>query len=337
MRKSVSPIPTSKFNYVSLSKFRTMTGISTDDLDNVKLTRLINLASVNINMLTSQWFEPVIGTFALDGDGSQIVHSVKRVPIIQISGLEVNSYRNAAQVDREILTFGFEDQWDWVIDEDYFHFGDRFIEFLLGTFPHGVGNVLAEGVWGWIENVKCVITTTAEAVEAATTEFELTEIEPGSSITLGSYSLSAVSEASSYPDCFEVRDVLIFFNEDGKEIFRTFANAINYSTKKITIDAPGTLKTALPSGTQIISFGSVPLLIEEACVQLVTDIQHNIGSSAQQDYLGKHATYSEKTDKYQYFNFMRGQGSVPDISVSASVRVENILAHYCAPPEIAVI
>lgn len=134
---------------------------------------------------------------------------------------------------------------------------------LLIVTPEAVKNLEINGVFGTIENEKDISIILTSSIVKDTTSF-------------------TVLDASG----LEERDVLVYGN------YCIIANSINYSTNTISIDKFA-YNLTISSGTELRSYGAVPILIEKA-IQLL--LKHN--RTLENQVGGKIKT--EKTDDYSY-------------------------------------
>lgn len=308
-----------EFEYASLPALRAE-GIDDTELPDDRARHLIRLASRRINECTTQWFWPVWGTWRISGSDSGIVIAPQMVPVLkvdQLSLLEPYSGQKYPYGSSDFYIVPPEDNSGLARQIELFSMGrmgggggtfnERLQDFILSqnqgdhNFPHGAGNLVLEGVLGWLENLKEVDTTTAADLSVDDTSLALTdasEIEEG--------------------------DVVLIGEKIGLNVNGVSGNIISFDKAR----------KAAPSGTRVRCFGRVPFDIVRATLMLVIRWKDPIGSEEGQTALVGGRLLSERTDNYSYTlgRDQGGGGGGDAVVTTGDTWVDQIIANFVPPP-----
>lgn len=210
---------------------------------NAKLNRAMLRVCTWLDTFTTGHFNPLSEQYAVNGDGRAFVLREDMLPIVKLRGINVVP----SKTDVSGLTLGERyyqyAQGAW--SPDNWHLFPqrlpRMVE-IPGRFPRGRGNVLLDGVFGWLapdgrKNVEVVTST---------------------QITPSSTSATLVGDIAE----LEVGDVMQF---DGR--FNRIIEDVNYSTKVVTFDAlEGLTKRTLAVGVSAACYGAPPSDVFECCL-----------------------------------------------------------------------
>lgn len=281
----------------------------TDVITDARALDLIKMFSTYINGVTGQWFEPYKLTFGMHIRENSIFHLPNKIPILKLDNLQYYSNNALYQVNA-----------------DSYRANKRNVE--LRYKPSAkLSNYLIDGVFGWLENVRFLETTTSEIITVGTTtEVTIADLSPGNSFS----GLEGVFGS------FAVDDVVIFEDSEGVELGRRILTGIDSSTPKLQFDKfeAGEIYTNIPSSSVVRTFGRIPRMIQLACVQFVIDNYRQRASTAFSSAALKRRIKSEKTDTYRYDTYaVKGGGgyAIPDPTLTTDLILNRGLQRYATP------
>ncbi len=323
------PIPRRfPFEYVSISRVRAE-GVTSTQVDDARLKRLIRQAGRTINQVTGQWFLPIESTERMSGRGGPAVHHDSLIPILEVgtiqvdrsgdvlSGLGIPDIGGGSLTNIESSNVRIDDR---ELHLTVFHkrmVGGRWSG-RPARWPRGSRNIVVPGTFGWLEERP--FSNTGERSRSTTTT---------AAITSTTTSISVESTDGFRPD-----DTVIIRSGAAYENFGTHAiiNSIVESPASLEIDAPAHLRDSIASGANVITYGRVPFEVEKAAILLVVNNKNAFGSSAAQAASADRIK-RERTDNYEYELFPQTTGTEGSSGTSTGVAAaDRILKHYVAPP-----
>lgn len=228
--------------------------------DAARVTRLIRNVSAAIDRVAGgRRFLAYEETIELDGNETRRVARSDGLPILSASSIAVNSDRGRtarAAFSGDFPGYasaGYASSWtgddlntspgagEWHLRPSGVA---RWIELSRGVWPSGTANISVTGVFGYVE---------PSSRKAASTTLAAQLTNSSATVTLTSAS------------GFSPRDVLVI--GEGAAAVAVIAQSFNANT--VTIDKPtGLFSAAIPAGTVVRSWGSVPPEIEEVATLL---------------------------------------------------------------------
>lgn len=307
----------SSFQYTTVSSMREDTGITVSELSDLAALKLIRRVSNSINGFTKNWFEPVKLARAFSGRGQQELDLLGVPQALEINAVKVANQRTRYNVVSDIDSAIYE------TDVTLSQCGS-FLVHNTKCFPAGNSNVFVEGWFGRVEDQKHLeFYVSSGALASGATSLVLNAVSGTNVYSYGTETFDYLNVSFGYSNVLAPRNIMIFVNSSGREIFRLKANTVNYSTGSIGFDpiVAEPIQT-ISSGTKVLVLGSVPELIEEATNIIVKDTYDN----SDVESLG---LKSEKTTDYQYVRataFETGQPTLAEISSNS--RVNRILMEF---------
>jgi len=274
--------------YVSFQDIRDE-GITTAIVSDIRLRKLIARYSRIAELYTNQWFGPVFGKAKIDGFDSSIISIDNEIPILKVNNIEVSTstvgHGVRSHLKRGSYVFGFLSQSEYSISSNkrsiellslmpsnYNHTPDyNEITSSRTLFPEGVSNVIVDGVFGYLIDLKEVSALTTVIVN--TNDVEI-----------------VIDDAS----LFRSGDI-IAIDISGKYYYN-IVSSVDTGLNKLFINPSDVM---IPTGTKVLSFGSVHPLISYSVMKLVINNRGLIGST-NSALLNPQAMLSEKTDNYTY-------------------------------------
>ena len=308
------------FRYTTIAAIRDE-GINKTILDDKKANRLIRFFSNRINRWTTQWFYPVKEDIRIDGRDNLAVWRPDLLPILEVDELNVNVIgattfqgTNIPAVDFELIIPAAWDSPPRVISlrvsNRFFRFAGfvrfsnstRVLRFpVLGKFPKGPRNVQVVGSFGWMVQKDKVSTTSTQDLASSQKTLNIT---------------SALN--------FDVGDVVRVGDDDPFAYFLISS----ISGNELTFDELDRLPATVSSGAAVVTYGSVPEAIEQACKRLVIEQRFAIGSSELREARDADSLTGEKIGDYSYTKFAP---KYKNASTTGSREVDLILQDYVAP------
>ncbi len=251
-------------------------GIDSSVLTDTAALKLILQMSRRIDRVTRERFFPRFESLRMGGRGSPLLRHPDIIPIIEVRSLQLgNAAASGDQVPIDLDTivlqagdpsFYLERVSDFD-DHRRHHHSHHHGHHDGGRFPRGRGNVLLDGIFGWISQREMV--ETEVAIDFAVDETTIT-----------------VDDASE----FRKGDALLI--NDSKPVI-----IIGIAGDVLTVDA---VPFSGFTGETVITWGRVPTEITRACLILVISERFPIGSESAADLDLDSRMISEKTDNYQY-------------------------------------
>ena len=257
---------------------------------------------------------------ALDGKGTSLVSRTDMLPFIKVNGITIGS----------APSYPAPPQWHlWPGDGDVSN-PPRAIEAFGGpasprygvsqrtlnryVFPRGGGNIVVDGVWGWLDRTGCP----DDGVSTSLVD----ELTPTST----SMTLADASDVDSM-------QVLQVTHPDSGRSINRIASSIDGSV--ITIDPyDGVSRFSFPAGSVVTTYGRVPDGIADLMAwfmfnanEMLVDRESN-GSQRPVDSIKR-----ERTDDYEIEFFgpaqlaAMGRGS----GMTGNAVIDQLLADFCAP------
>ncbi|MEW6556025.1 MAG: hypothetical protein AB1349_01570 [Elusimicrobiota bacterium] len=193
---------------------------------------------------------------------------------------------------------------DEVIEPEKYQIDWRRIRLLEGHFPEGRLNIEIEGVFGWLENQKEQSALLQSEIITGSVEAILDSVEG-----------------------FNVRDIVDFIDTKNHGI-RIIINEIDVQSRKLKFDSVRvTLK--IEPGAKVISYGTVPKLIERACMLLVINNKEKINSAEWSEKKFSGLLKRETVDNYSWEIFQEAAGMI-----TSDPLTDEILGNYCPPPTV---
>jgi len=292
------------FEYCTVLDIRNE-GIAESDYSDARVLECIRLASVKINLYTDQWFQPVIGTLYLDGDDTPFIKLPDYKKFIKVSQIEIISDRSSrlSPFDESGLlpnrrVYSIPDQTVYEISNNR-----RMIEFVSDPsqsfptllpftndyyipgnieviWPEGRQNLQVEGVFGWLDNEK-ELTAIAQATAPVTQNWVEVDSVDG---------WEAGDVAAIYLAADDVR-LLIVTDIDTANTRLVFAG--DKATGAV-------LRFEIPAGTEIKTFGQIPMMIKYCTKRLAILALTSLSSILTPSSAMASAIVSEKVDNYSY-------------------------------------
>lgn len=290
------------------------------ELSDAAAVLLIEEASDIISEALGQWFVPLRSQNKLDGMGSALLYLPSRVPILEVFSLGQISTAHAARpfnVPDKVtimLSSNLEDMS--IFDPSDYQLYGRYLELMYTEFWEGRGNVQLDCYSGWLDTFKSRVAPVKKASTGLTNQ-----------ITNGAVD-AIVDDISN----FSRRDVVLFEKNDSTRELLGIAivTGIEVGNKKLQFDALETKNaSAIPAGSNVLTFGAVPKLIERATILLVKRLNVKINSSDYDDAAIAAKIKSEKTDRYSYTLFGDSDGG--GIGLTGDALVDRQLSYYAEP------
>ena len=153
-----------EFKYTTLARLRNVLKIDVSDLPDAEALGLIGEISESLNSLTGQFFQPKIELYPASGKGDRLVHRSDLNPVLKLIGISVDYDKTFVKNSVWETMFGIRGRthdYDLSRVEVTPDSGYRLVSLISGEFPAGSGNVLLNGVFGWLQDRKSFQTTLA--------------------------------------------------------------------------------------------------------------------------------------------------------------------------------
>lgn len=304
---SAQPVYTSKARLKS-------GGLDVEAWPDDRVQMLCRQASAAVDGLTGQRFGPTVETVRLDGTGAVFALRPDVWALAAVTRVEVipeRTYRRCRCGCWRGALAGELATEDYILRPSYPY---RWVEVLpaesYGTarhFPHGVGNVEIEAVWGWLEAVKSTPVSTTLAADLDTKDVSAT-----------------LTDATGLVP----RD-LVLIGDD----LMVYCDSIDDDEIAFT-GLDGVLGAALPAGTAVTSYGPAPREIEELASYIAMTIyRQQVGLEAG-ELIDPILIRSERTDHYMYDTWNPAQllGLKGLAGRLGSPRFDDIVVRFSTPP-----
>lgn len=292
-----------EFEYTTVTYLRDQELIAVSVTDeNARLA--IQEASRRINMVTSQWFEPVTGIWTLNGEDNPIIHDPDLIPILFVR--EIGTGVEPTDLPT-VLPAGIS-----VLDPATYTVKHRHVENIGATFASGVSNVFLNAVMGWLDDYRVIQVVLAAPLATGDTSAELDDVTG-----------------------IQPRDILLFTNDDG--FHRIRIETIDVGTNTVTFDEIVRYGVDFDIGDSAEVFGKTPRIIERACALLAVDIVNDFfGTATGPPTSLAFRLIRERTDNYEYELSgprLGGSGSTEHMdNTTGNPIVDAMLTSYVAPP-----
>ena len=290
------------YRYTTITALRNE-GVELDVLSDAKADTLIRMCSDFIDTLTDQWFAPMPKVVRLEGKDSDIIYHPSRIPIVKLNSFN-RVYADGTLINIPLQYLFVDERWIEIeaSTEVVTHIGYRIIDKFERRH-----RFLAVAVWGWLDNAKDV-----------SADLTLDLVTGGDTATFSGLS-------GGY---FEVGDQIVIVGSG--QTITTMANAVTSTTIKLDkLSLPATIA----AGAKIYSYGRTPLAIQNACKQLVIFNTPALASEEFQQQALETRLIMERTDNYEYKLDSTTDGRRKGvISITGNDQIDNLLAHYVAPP-----
>lgn len=304
--------------YVSTHRLRQAGFTPTQISANAALPK-IKEASAILSSILGQWFVPIRNVKQLDGHGSSIMYLPNRIPFLEVLSLGEMYTASATGEDlpaRIDILLGSGDRTTYNPDE--YTIRGRIVELLYSNFYAGRNNVLIDcytGLMDWFD-------TDSRNVTIRKVIGELN----------GAINHDAVECVLQSTEGFRVRDVVLFeSNDTSRTLLGTvIVNETDHANKKLKFNKLKTLnEAAIPTGSRVLTFGAVPLLIERATLLLFKKLMYGVNTDEYEDAMFGTKLRSEKTDRYSYTLFGGKDGG--GIGITGDPLIDSQLGKFSEP------
>lgn len=308
-------------------------GVEQRPYSDKRVRSLIRQMSKVIDLLTGQWFYPLRETRELSGEDSPALYDPSLIPILKVFSVDIDYAKSTFHNRVPTLPIpgrhvGPVFPYDRIIGagEGIQNLGDiefevkeRYIEILAGVWPEGANNIAVDGVWGWVENVKEVTTST---VSGATGEVDRdsTEVEVDSVSGIFPGDVARVSK-------------------DGVEVYLLISD-IDASNKLLKFDKIIEYIEKVEAEADVEVYGRVPELITRATVRLVVLNRDKMTTPEYQQSQIQGQIKRERTDNYQYELFTSdegGGGTGGGSKTTGDAMTDRILQDFTAPLQFRIV
>ena len=304
--------------YVSIHRLR-QAGFTPTQISANAALPIIKEASAVLSDILGQWFVPVRNVKQLDGHGSSMVYLPNRIPFLEVLSL-AETFTASASGDelpaRISILLGSGDRTSYNADE--YVIRGRLVELLYTNFYAGRNNVLIDcytGFMDWFDRDSRNIT-----IRKVVDELN------------GAINHDAVECVLQSTDGFRERDVILFeSNDTARTLFgAAIINGIEHTNKKLKFNKLKTLNEAtILTGSRVLTFGAVPLLIERATLLLFKKLMHGVNTDEYEDAMFGTKLRSEKTDRYSYTLFGGKDGG--GIGITGDPLIDSQLDKFSEP------
>jgi len=296
-------------------EYTTVDRITAEDILPATLTAaqilmFIRRASSYINRRTGQYFVPIDEVKYLNGKNCPIVHSPDLIPIIYLDSMNVladfcydaDDYDEDESIDITKVAISY------LSDEM-----PRVIDVITFNLPWGVKNIEVDAVWGWVEDINHIETTTTTALGDTDTTV-------------------TVDDASK----LQAGDVVYFIEAvDPFRTARVILDEVDYSTNELTFGAISLIGTTdLAIGTTVDRWGRVPVDIERLTFLIAKMLYDASPSGSTTPTPG--ILLREETDYYS-IQFGTPSSHTTVLPLTIPDEAEDLIRTYTAPDYVGVV
>lgn len=286
------------FQYCTVEDIR-KENVSSSNKSDERILEFIEVASRFINQETEQFFVPVREQHVVNGDGTDTIRPVARIPIQELKNINITNIPAGVTLTKNDFTVPRKRSDDRRKAKLTVNQGPG------STFPEGNNNVEIDAVFGWLEPRFSSPLTRQVSTDA---NWDATEVELNDSERISSHLIPVIGEETLPP----------ISSVDGNTI--KFDQEINFPVQ---------------SGDEVVFYGATPKPIRRVCIQIVIQSFGELSSGEMTEFTEtpqfQSRVVSERTDNYRYQLAQDiPEGQLKQGSITSDIY--NILRQYTVDP-----
>lgn len=318
--------------YATIEDVR-LEGVEQRPYSDKRVRKLIREMSKVVDILTGQWFYPIRETRSLSGEDSPILYDPSLIPILKVFSVNIDysksTFHNRVPTlpipGRHVRpTFPYDEivgagEGVQNLGEIEWENRDRYLEMIGNVWPEGANNVVVDGVFGWVENLKEVTTTTVSGADGEV-DRDSTQVKVSSVDGIFPHDVVRISKDGKVA-------YLLISDIDGSNNLLKFDKITEYIEK---VDAEADVDV----------YGRVPELITRATVRLVILNRDKMTTPEYAQSMIQGQIKRERTDNYQYELFTSdegGGGTGGGSKTTGDAMTDRILQEFTAPLQFRIV